>query len=146
MKKILLMAIMAVSLSLVSCSKDSDDNYSPSDIVGEWYLTQENGYYYWYGERESYDESFAKANTWLYWIFSSDGTAFAKNVEDQDDPLLFSLTWSISGNKLTMKENGSSEAEVATIQKLTSSTLKIQAKGTDEDGPYEYNYTFVKVN
>ena len=141
MKKILLIGLLGLIVGFAGCKKD-DDNYSSSDLVGKWYLANDTGFWYWDGEREDYNDSYTKENSWLYWTFSSDGAFKAENL---DEDLVWHGTWNLNGNKLVVKPSGQ-PSETVNIKSLSSTSVVVYQKGTDEDGPWESTLSFKKIN
>ena len=143
MKKIMLLGALAMMLGFVGCSKD-DDGFSPEDIVGEWYLANEKGFYTTEdGKRENYDDSYTKENTASLMTFFSDGT-FEMTMLDENYPdYEYTSTgeWNIQGNELRLTESWVVDPSY-TIKTLNSSTLVLTRTGNDEDGPFEDTGTF----
>jgi major membrane immunogen (membrane-anchored lipoprotein) len=124
MKKlsVLFLSLVALSLSVVSCSSD-DDKDEAASIEGKWELFQEitdendctptvveilkGGKYIGSGS-EYYD---SKCNTYT-----------------------FKGDWSRNGNMLSMQDEGDDEVNKSEIIELTSSTLKL--KEVDEEGTW----------
>lgn len=138
--------LMILPFVFVGCS-DKDDNptYEAKDFVGEWYLSNESGYYYYEeGRKETFNDSYTQEDTYLFWNFKSDGTGETGDVWGGLVPEYSEFTWSVLGDKLKITEFG--WTVTYRIKNLNSNTFTTQEKGTDEDGPYEYNSTFNKIN
>lgn len=139
MKKIFTLAIMALMLVFLGCSKD-DNNSSSSDIIGEWYLSNEKGYSYLEGEKDIYDDSYSQETAYSFITFNSDKTVVMYDAEEDETT---TGTWKISGKKLTITVSG--ETNIITLKTLNSTTFVINENGTDEDGPWENTYTYTKI-
>lgn len=143
----ILLAAMSLTLSFTatSCSDDNNDGpIDPDQIVGKWFLTNANGFYYEDGQRVPFNESFTLENPFRFTTFLEDGTGFYVDMEDGEEDI-FSFEWELDGNQLTITEEYADEPTVGTIQKLTTTTLKVQNRGTDEDGAFENNFTYARV-
>lgn len=134
---------MALCTGFTACSDDEGgiDGNANELILGKWELTYSKGYEIWDGERDSWDEPEGGE----YIEFNADGTATRSDDSGWSNS---GVKWSISGNKLTLTDDG--ESFTATITTLNADKLVIvyDEEYTDEDGDYKYHeeQTFAKVS
>ena len=144
----LLMAAFAVMTVCSSCSKDEEDGgkVDSKSLVGTWRCVSEEGYEIYDGEKEEWKDTYNNPNEYWGIIFNADGTGVTYdyyNGEEYED----NFTWKLSGNKLTIKHPEESDADVGTIESLTSKQLVTVYEWVSADGKEkEYEKaTFTRV-
>ncbi|MES2267670.1 MAG: lipocalin family protein [Bacteroidota bacterium] len=116
MKKLLFIAtlLFACTVGFTGCKKSGENpsSVSKSQITGKWLYVKivEDG------DTESFDDG-------EYIQFNEDGTAY--DSMDNDN-----ARWSLSGNKLSITNDG--ETYAANVDKITNSELVLSV--TDDDG------------
>lgn len=155
MKNSALFLLAIFAFGLYSCSSDDDNSFSSGDIVGSW-LIDELVMDMNYGDAESHMEMKGMTDE-DYWEFKSDQT-YSIHVSgetwqegyvimdgeeipiDEDDDIELddgSGTWEMMDNKIMIIDEG--EETLFTIEKMTSSTLKLKANESDLDYDEEDN-------
>jgi len=135
MKKAILLAGL-VAVALTSCSKD-DDSIDKSKLLKKWYYVS----YKYAGQTIPYDDNEVCGKD--YFEFMADGVGSEVDVYGCDPYQADTMpaTWSVSGNKLTINEEG--DVLEGTITKLTTTTLEVKLKyDFDGDGTLD---TFTEV-
>jgi hypothetical protein len=143
MKKLsfLFVAVLALGISFVSCSKDDDNETS---IEGKW--TETNYSYSTDGGKTFKNEvaqnepgcskdyiEFASGN-----IFNSVSYETNKCVEYKTKG-----TWSKNGSTITVTNDG--EPDTATIEELNNSTLKIKSTSSETDPTTNITYNSITI-
>jgi hypothetical protein len=110
--KYLFVIVIAVMLS-VSCSKDDNSNLNDSALVGTWGFTE---------TEEVYDEE-------QVITFNSDFSGilvYSITFDGRTESVDYNLTWSTSGNKLTIEMNEEAETGNYSItgNKLTINNME----------------------
>jgi hypothetical protein len=133
MKKlsVLFLSLVALSLSVVSCSSD-DDKDEAASIEGKWELFQE-------GETLQTLEKITDENDCTPTVVEilKGGKYIGSGSEYYDskcNTYTFKGDWSRNGNMLSMQDEGDDEVNKSEIIELTSSTLKL--KEVDEEGTW----------
>ncbi len=134
MRKLLLM-LFAATLFL-SCS-DDDNNYSASDLVGTWRVTNEQGYEKVNGViQDQWDENYSENNGHRI-TFNENG--LLSGWDEEGDK------WALSGDKIVITYAYDGATEEWKIVTLTSTTLITEfAENIGNDSEYN-KVTFVKV-
>ncbi len=134
MRKLLLM-LFAATLFL-SCS-DDDNNYSASDLVGTWRVTNEQGYEKVNGViQDQWDENYSENNGHRI-TFNENG--LLSGWDEEGD------RWALSGDKIVITYAYDGATEEWKIVTLTSTTLITEfAENIGNDSEYN-KVTFVKV-
>ncbi len=122
--------VFLMTVILVSCNKDDDNNAEPT-LIGSWKLegVRING--------QSQDVSRCELKTTLKFSQKTVEVSFYEG-ENCEDVFVDTENYSRNGNILTVGSD--SEATVLEISKLTDSTLEI----TDQDGSDIYIETYSK--
>ncbi len=110
LKKLLLIGIGLVTIASFSACSDDDDDYSQykSLIIGSWKSGDEYGY------------------AIVTFYTDETGTSYHYDYEyDEAEEDVF--TWSLSGNKLYVKQDG--QESISTIKKLTKTELIMTTDG-----------------
>lgn len=110
LKKLLLIGIGLVTIASFSACSDDDDDYSQykSLIIGSWKSGDEYGY--------------------AIVTFYTDETGTSYNYDYEYDEVEEDVfTWSLSGNKLYVKQHG--QESISTIKKLTQTELIMTTDG-----------------
>jgi hypothetical protein len=140
MKKILLvcMAMVALSIVIASCSKDNDEL-----IVGKWQITSlEGGAVSWHtitdGSTNNSSYETVYEDDWG-WVFNADGTGYSYEIRDGQEHEMGQFTYTIDEETLHMPYVDFH------IEKLNSRKLRLRdrVEMTDVDGNflrYEYGY------
>ena len=110
--KYLFVIVIAIMLS-VSCSKDDNSNLNDSALVGTWGFTE---------TEEVYDEE-------QVITFNSDSSGilvYSITFDGRTESVDYNLTWSTSGNKLTIEMNEEAETGNYSItgNKLTINNME----------------------
>ena len=149
MKKLgFMFALLVTVFSFAACSSDDDESTQSSLLEGTWGVVREEGYYYEYGQRVDYNDDYDPENP------KNDD---AKITISKADGGIYIMTyynylngqWLIDSDyipKFTLKGNEMiflDDEDSWKITELTSTSLVIEAKGTDEDGDY-YNKSVLK--
>ncbi|WP_195337850.1 lipocalin-like domain-containing protein [Alistipes onderdonkii] len=153
MKKLfLIVAALFAVVSFSACSDDDDKDINPNLIIGTWQITLDEGWATFSdGTRDDWSHIYpdvSDGNYYWTYTFEGNGTCTRKSHADYDesDDTAEYLTYSISGNTLTMKGKTDSELDfVGTIKKLTSEQLVLFSSGADADEKFEQTETYKKV-
>lgn len=128
MKKVKLVALMALSGLVFSCSSD-DGATTSGELTGRWYYKE----YRVSGETIPYDDHEACGKDYVQ--FNADGTGASVDIWDCV-PDVASFTYTRSGNNITVTSDGLSDT--ARIIELSETTLKVKVSyDFDDDGDDE---------
>ena len=142
-KTIWLMALVLVPMSFVACSNDDDEEESSSgsssELVGTWvsYFYAEEEYVN--GTRVSIEDSYDED---LMAVFNEDGTGISYEYYSNSWHAGESFTWWLSGDYL-YSQYDEDEIEVATVTKLTSSTLQLISTESYTSGDNVYMTAYI---
>lgn len=140
-------AALLAAISFSACSGDGEPNLpaTPENIAGTWQLTHEDGWKIYDGEKDTWSDNYPDEEGW-YAICSFDkNSSFTQNEYDNDKvDYTGNGTYSISGNKLTIKIKYE-EAHTFEIKKLTGSQLVLFEKDTYEDYSGETTTTLKRI-
>ncbi len=151
MKKYLfVIALLASVISFSACS-DDDEDIDVAQLEGTWGLTQEEGYDYYEGEKEEWNDLYDPANPTedcekiivskiadnIYSVVHYD---YYNNKWNQSGTDKFSL----DGSTL-VPVDGSSEVSSTKLLVANSNQLIIEVKGTDEDGEFYGKLTYKRM-
>ena len=138
-----IMALMLVPMSFVACSDDDDDDEnssgSSSKLVGTWvsYFYAEEEYVN--GTRVSIEDSYDED---LMAIFNEDGTGISYEYYGNSWYARESFTWWLLGDYL-YSQYDDDEIEVATVTKLTSTTLQLISTESYNSGDNVYMTAYI---
>lgn len=141
-----------LSVGFAACSSDDDDDIgNVSTLYGTWETTHFEGWEKINGELDDeWNEDASESEDNMRLAFASDGevTIYYKSGSSWSVDEVCDYT--ISGNKLYIKEYDGDEDWVCTIKTLNASTLVIESSSSEtEDGDKYQSYekvTFKKVN
>ena len=157
MKKVLWKIVFCISAvlltsSIYSCSNDDDEDSVGSRelLLGTWngihYISQE-----WENGKQIEDskEDLVNGTNRYSMEFKEDGTYIEKDKYINSATNIATGTWSYSGNKLTLNEDGDDEeAETWTVSKMTETELayeqRVKAKGDGTTWEFFEEYSFVR--
>ena len=138
-----MMALMLVPVSFVACSDDDDDEESSSgsssELLGTWvsyYYAEE---YYVNGTRVSIEDSYEATRMF---VFNEDGTGINYEYYSNSWYADGSFTWWLSDDYLYCQYD-EDEIEVATVTKLTSTTLQLLSTETYTSGDDVYMTAYI---
>lgn len=157
MKKFWYLLLLPLFMGLAACNDDDgDDNNSVSnanDIVGMWELSNIKGTLVEDGEKESFNVSpqedlyqFNEVDVADYtrWLFNDDNTFIGYEYDNGSWRQYSSnVTYSISGNRLTLKNKA--QTEVYTIKSLNSTTMVLYFEESSSDYSLSMDVTYKKV-
>ena len=138
-----MMALMLVPMSFVACSDDDDEDESSSgsssELVGTWvsYFYAEEEYVN--GTRVSIEDSYDED---LMVVFNEDGTGISYEYYSNSWHAGESFTWWLSGDYL-YSQYDDDETEVATVTKLTSTTLQLISTESYTSGSNVYMTAYI---
>ncbi len=122
MKRILFTAFLAaLTLGLTSCPGEKTIDPSSADLIGTWDLTQTYYIYKENGEVVDEDTETLPRDYRIAVTFNADGTSISEHYDEGELDSSFYATWTLSGNTLTITEDGDSMKH--TVEKLDSRTL-----------------------
>ena len=122
-------AALLAAISFSACSEDDEPNLpiAPGTIAGTWQITHEKGYCIYDDGEESGKETWSDDypdEDGYYWTLTFDKNgACVKTEYDSGKSYSAHYTYSISGNKITVKDMQYQESETCEIKKLTESQL-----------------------
>lgn len=133
MKKlsILFVSILTLGLSVVSCNSDDDDN--GGSIEGKWELSKAGAIINGQEFLETIDNEGGCPNNTIE--FLQGGTFTETESEffnEKCESETYSGTWTISGNKLTMRYGGESDGDSSDYE-VKGNTLKLKQTYSEGD-------------
>ena len=144
------MAIVAIvmSVNFTACS-DDDDDIDIAQLEGTWGLVRDEGYEYYEGEKESWNDSYDPANP------TEDCekiviSKVADNTYSFASSYYYGNQWhtgdtgkfTLDGNKLIPVDGDAGEFTELVV--ANSNELVIETKGTDEDGRMKTESIIIK--
>ena len=145
------MAIVAIvmSVNFTACS-DDDDDIDIAQLEGTWGLVRDEGYEYYEGEKESWNDSYDPANP------TEDCekiviSKVADNTYSFASSYYYGNQWhtgdtgkfTLDGNKLIPVDGDAGKFTELVV--ANSNELVIETKGTDEDGEYYNKMTYKRM-
>ena len=142
MKRILTATALLSVLTLISCGKDKANPNNPTDteknkqnILGKWTVNSGTAFYKPFNSNT--ETSMAVPNDWLGWTedYRADGTMiYVEDLSDTDN-----YTYVIDKNQLTLNAVNWDEADVYTINELSSTVFKRTITASSTDTMYDFN-------
>ncbi len=142
LNRFLFLSVLAMSLSLVSCSDDDKGPGSTEDLVGLWEVVEGIEWEKEDGEIIYEDDDY---NGNLRYEFNDDGTynRYYKSGSNwyKDE----SGTYNYKKGTITIFDEDEDESYYASVKTLTATTLEIEASGSyNEDGSHYEAYAWYK--
>lgn len=128
MKKItiLFLSVLTLGLSVASCSSDDDNNGGSASIEGKWELTQVGGVLN--GQEFLEDVEKDGGCSSQTYEFTNDGKFKETNYESVNGKCEGETdngTWTMNGNKITIKYTGETEGETSETD-ISGNKLKLK--------------------
>lgn len=136
--------MMALCIGFTACDDDDEgiDGDAKALIIGTWEGTWTKGYEIYNGKKETWDEEYGEGT---FITFKSDGTATLKEDIGNNKLYTENYTWSISGNKLFLKDiDNDDDNDEYIITTLNSGTLILTSHDKDGEDEYYEETTFKK--
>lgn len=144
-------AALLAAISFAACSDDDDTKLpiTPDTIAGTWQITHEQGYCIYDDGEESGKETWSDDypdEDGYYWTltFDKNGTCVKTNY-NSGKSYSEHYTYSISGNKITVKDTQYQESETCEIKKLTESQLVLVSTYKGESELEENTATYKRI-
>ncbi len=138
-------AALLAAISFAACSDDDDETNLPvtsDNIVGTWQIVHEEGWEIYDGEKDTWSWDYPDEDGW-YCTLTFDKKSSLTNIEYEGGNEIDrkTVTYSISGNTLTLKDEYSNEESVE-IKKLTESELVLF---DSEEDWFEESSTYKRI-
>jgi len=140
-------AALLAAISFSACSDDDEPNLplTPESIAGTWQCTHEDGWEIYDGEKDTWSDNYPDEEGWYATCSFDENGSFTQSEYDNDKiDYTGNGTYSISGNKLTIKIKYE-DAHTFEIKKLTGSQLVLFDKGADSYGSWEITTTLKRI-
>ena len=143
------MAIVAIimSVNFAACS-DDDEDIDVNQLEGNWGLVLDEGYEYYEGEKESWNESYDPTEDCEKITISkvSDNTYsvtfyYYNNKWNQSSTEKFTL----DGNNILPVDEEDTEVSSMKLLVANSSQLVVEIKGRDEEGDFYNKMTYKRL-
>lgn len=139
-------AALLAAISFAACSDNDEPNLpiTSESIVGTWQATHAQGWETDESEKDSWSDDYPDKDGY-YWTlaFDKNGSCVETDYETGEEPYSEHYTYSIAGNKLTLKD--SDYSETYEIKKLTESQLVLFEKGVDANYSWENTTTYKRI-
>ena len=133
------MIVAMLCVGFTSCSNDDDDVVTGEGIVGTWKITAVENHFY-NGKIETDDLTPYE----YYRKFNADGTGAEYEYEYGYGWEIDEFRYTYNGNTLIVNSDG--DITNMTVHSLTSSTMVVEYKDTDDDGVDYMIQTFKRVS